>query len=169
MHDNVSPEGQWLLQVGAGEGVVYHQQCTCLMGNRGQCSDVGDAQHLALLPCQFSGAFAQAHLSPSAQSGLLRVADVPIYRSDNLVRHAQSLQQTRASATPMARLNPSDLQRLGLASGAKMKCTQEGGAAEVLELIADSAVAPGVALISAACAATKNLGAMIGPIELERA
>lgn len=131
--------------------------------------DVGDAQHLALLPCQFSGAFAQAHLSPSAQSGLLRVADVPIYRSDNLVRHAQSLQQTRASATPMARLNPSDLQRLGLASGAKMKCTQEGGAAEVLELIADSAVAPGVALISAACAATKNLGAMIGPIELERA
>jgi NADH-quinone oxidoreductase subunit G len=133
--------------------------------------NAADSQVLDLAPLTVATALdnGQARLAPSAQSGLLRVADVPIYRSDSLVRHAEALQETRASAAPKARLNPADLQRLGLASGAKMKCSQEGAASEVLELVADHAVAPGVALISAACAATKNLGAMIGPLELERA
>jgi NADH-quinone oxidoreductase subunit G len=103
-----------------------------------------------------------------SKSGLIRLADVPIYRSDALVRHAESLQQTRASAAPKARINPTDMQRLGLATGVKMKFTQEGAAAEVLELVADASVAQGVAVISAACAATKNLGPMIGPLEMEQ-
>ncbi len=133
--------------------------------------DVADSRLLAIAPLTVGAAVdnAQSRLRASEKSGLLRVADVPIYRSDSLVRHAESLQQTRASAAPKVRMNPLDLQRLGLASGAKMKCVQEASAAQVLELVADQSVAQGVALISAACAATKDLGAMIGPLELERA
>lgn len=133
--------------------------------------DAADSKLFAIAPLTVGAAVdsAQHRLRASEKSGLLRVADVPIYRSDSLVRHAESLQETRASAAPKARINPADLQRLGLASGAKMKCAQEASAAQVLELVADQSVAPGVALISAACAATKDLGAMIGPLELERA
>jgi NADH-quinone oxidoreductase subunit G len=129
-----------------------------------------DSITVGLLPSdQAASNHDNSNVFASSKSGLIRLADIPIYRSDAVVRHADSLQQTRASAVPKARINPADLQRLGLASGSKMKFMQEGAAAEVLELVADASVAQGVALISAACAATKNLGAMIGPLELEQA
>lgn len=130
---------------------------------------VSDSQVLDIAPLTVASAqgLGQNGLAPSERSGLVRVADVPIYRSDSLVRHAESLQQTRASADPKARLNPADLQRFGLVGGVRMKCIQDSHAADVFELVADPSVAPGVVLISAAFAATKNLGAMIGPLELE--
>jgi len=96
-----------------------------------------------------------------------RVADIPIYRSDSLSRHAPALQETRASASPKVLINPRDLDRLGLVSGAKMKCVQAGRASAVLELTGDDRVCPGVLQISAAHTATATLGEMIGPVELE--
>jgi NADH-quinone oxidoreductase subunit G len=101
------------------------------------------------------------------RSEFIRMADVPIYRSDSLSRHAAALQETRASASPRVLINPKDLDRLGLVSGAKMKCVQSGRASAVLELTGDDRVCPGVLQISAAHAATATLGEMIGPIGLE--
>ena len=101
------------------------------------------------------------------RSEFVRMADVPIYRSDSLSRHAAALQETRASASPRVLINPKDLDRLGLVSGAKMKCVQSGRASAVLELTGDDRVCPGVLQISAAHAATATLGEMIGPIGLE--
>ena len=101
------------------------------------------------------------------RSEFIRMADVPIYRSDSLSRHAAALQETRASASPRVLINPKDLDRLGLVSGAKMKCVQSGRASAVLELTGDDRVCPGVLQISAAHAATASLGEMIGPIGLE--
>jgi NADH-quinone oxidoreductase subunit G len=108
-----------------------------------------------------------APLQPSEKSQFIRIADVPIYRSDAIARHAPALQEARASAVPKALMNPADVVRLGLASGAKVKCTQSGRQAQVFDVLADSRVAPGVVQISAAHPSTAGLGDMIGPIELE--
>ncbi len=107
--------------------------------------------------------------SASAEGGaFVRIADVPIYRSDAIVRHAPALQETRASAAPKAWMHPEDVQRLGLADGARVKCRQ-GRATAVLELASDHRVARGVVRIAAAHGATADMGPMIGPIDVEAA
>ena len=108
-------------------------------------------------------------LAASERTGLVRVADVPIYRSDAIARHAPALQEMRVSAPPKAWMNPADVQRLGLADGVKMKCVQGGRASAILEIASDARVAPGVVRLSAAHALSSELGPMIGPIELEAA
>ncbi len=57
----------------------------------------------------------------SAGSGLERVADVPIYFADPLVRRAASLQQTRDAEAPTARMNAATLAKLGLAAGDEVR------------------------------------------------
>ena len=101
-------------------------------------------------------------------ASFVRVADVPIYRSDATCRHAPALQEAPASASPKARMNPADVQQLGLADGARVKCRQ-GRASAVLELVSDHRVARGVVRVAAAFGATADLGAMIGPIDVEAA
>jgi NADH-quinone oxidoreductase subunit G len=108
-------------------------------------------------------------MATSTNAKLIRIADVPIYRSDVVSRHAPALQETRASAAPKALMNPADVSRLGLASGAKVKCTQYGRHSEILEIASDSRVAIGVVQISAAHRVSAGLGDMIGPIEMEAA
>ncbi|MBU3725216.1 MAG: NADH-quinone oxidoreductase subunit G [Burkholderiaceae bacterium] len=110
-----------------------------------------------------------AGLEASAKSRLIRIADVPIYRSDAVGRHAEALQQTRASAPPKALMHSAEINRLGLANGARVKCVQSGRASVVMEIAADDRLAPGVIRISAAHATTAGLADMIGPIELEAA
>lgn len=110
-----------------------------------------------------------APLAASERTGLVRVADVPVYRSDAIARHAPALQEMRVSAPPKAWMNPADVQRLGLADGVKMKCVQGGRASAILEVASDACVAPGVVRLSAAHALSSELGPMIGPIELEAA
>ena len=106
-------------------------------------------------------------ITTSEKSQLVRIADVPIYRSDAISRHAPALQETRASAAPKAILNPADAQRLGLAAGVRVKCAQTARHGEIFEVAIDDRVAPGVVQISAAHRACASLGEMIGPIELE--
>ena len=50
--------------------------------------------------------------------GLERVADVPIYRSDAMVRRSEPLQAAPASKQPAARMNGRTLTSLGLTAGA---------------------------------------------------
>jgi len=132
---------------------------------------LGDAAHGDLLVqgqarCRRLPA-AQGRLAASEKSGLVRVADVPIYRSDSLLRHADALQQTRASLPPSVRLNAAELQRLGMASGGKVSVQQKGKAAVVMDLLLDPSVAPGTALIATAHELSASLGDMIGPVDLE--
>src|SRR5690625_3488941 len=49
-----------------------------------------------------------------AVDGLERVTDIPIYRSDVLVRRSQPLQETPSSATPTARIHKDTLEELQL-------------------------------------------------------
>src|SRR3546814_20032291 len=63
----------------------------------------------------------------STGTGLERVADVPIYRSDVLVRRSQPLQETAASQPPKARMAASTLAGLGVVSGDALRITGAQG------------------------------------------
>jgi len=97
-----------------------------------------------------------------------RVADVPIYFADAVVRRAESLQLTTDARAPKARVHRSMLDQLGIAEGAQVKVTQGRGAA-VLAAVVDAGVPPGVVRIAAAHPSTCGLEGMSGPVQVERA
>ena len=107
-------------------------------------------------------------LKVAAGLTLQRVTDVPIYFADALVRRAASLQKTRDAASPVARLNGDELQKLGLHSGDVAKVTQ-GNASVELKVQQDDQLPHGVVRIAAGHPATAALGAMFGEITVERA
>jgi NADH-quinone oxidoreductase subunit G len=101
-------------------------------------------------------------------AGLQRVADVPIYAADALVRRATALQKTHDAATPVAMLHSSELQKLGLNSGDAVRVTQ-GGVSVQLTAAANDGLAAGTVRVAAGHPATATLGAMFGTITVERA
>ncbi len=104
----------------------------------------------------------------TAASPVERVADVPIYFADALVRRAASLQRTADAKAPKARMHRSLYETLGLVAGAQVKVTQGRGEA-VLTALVDGAVPPGVVCIAAAHASTCGLEGLSGPVTVERA
>jgi NADH-quinone oxidoreductase subunit G len=104
-----------------------------------------------------------------AAGGLQRIADVPIYFADPIVRRAQSLQKTRDAEAPRAWVHSSLAAKLGLAAGAKVKVRQEGGEA-LLELACNDRLPADCVRIAAGHPATATLGSMFGEItSMERA
>ncbi len=118
---------------------------------------------------RLSNAVARIAIDPGAPAGggLERVADVPIYAADPLVRRAGSLQQTNDAAPPRAFASDAVIARFGLVAGSRVRVKQEGGEA-VLELARDQRLPDGVVRVAAAHASTADLGAMFGEIALER-
>jgi NADH-quinone oxidoreductase subunit G len=104
----------------------------------------------------------------AASSGLERIADVPIYFTDAVVRRAESLQQTNDAAAPKAWLSAVLAQKLGVADGARVKVTQGTGVA-VLAAAIDAKLPESVVRVSAAHATTTGLGGMFGVISVEKA
>ena len=102
-----------------------------------------------------------------AQPAFERLADVPLYFTDPLVRRADSLQQTRDARAPRARVNASTLQALGLAAGTRVKVEQSGqGVAghALLELELDNTLADRVVRIAAAHPSTAGLASLGGAV-----
>ena len=100
--------------------------------------------------------------------GLERIADVPIYRTDPIVRRAPSLQATADAAAPLAAV-PSRLWReLGLRTGDRLRITQ-GTASAVLPAREDPTLAPQAVRVSAGHADTATLGPMFGALVIEKA
>jgi NADH-quinone oxidoreductase subunit G len=99
---------------------------------------------------------------------LERVADVPIYFADALVRRAMSLQQTADARPPKARMHRALLDKLGVAEGEQVKLKQGRGEA-VLAASVDAAVPPGVIRVAAAHASTCGLEGLSGPVMVEKA
>ncbi len=96
-----------------------------------------------------------------------RVADVPIYFADPLVRRSESLQHTADARAPKARMHASLLASLGVADGSEVRVKQGRGEV-VLQAVADAAVPPGVVRIAAAHASTSGLDGLSGAVTLER-
>jgi len=103
---------------------------------------------------------------PAASGGLQRIADVPIYSSDAVVRRAASLQQTHAAAPPRAWMNAALLASLGLKDGQAVKVRQGTGDAEVSAGLDDRLPRDCVRL-AAAHPATMHLGPMSGELSVE--
>jgi len=97
-----------------------------------------------------------------------RVADVPIYFADPLVRRSPPLQLTADARPPKARMHRSLLATLGVIDGGQVKVKQGGGEA-VLTAVVDPAVPPGVVRIAAAHPSTCGLDGLSGPITVEKA
>jgi NADH-quinone oxidoreductase subunit G len=95
-----------------------------------------------------------------------RVADVPMYFADPLVRRAASLQRTRNARPPVVRANMATLARLQLADGDAARVRRGTGEA-MLKVVADATVPDGCVRIAAAHPTTSMLGPMFGPIAVE--
>jgi NADH-quinone oxidoreductase subunit G len=95
-----------------------------------------------------------------------RVADVPMYFADPLVRRAASLQKTRNALPPAVRASTATLARLQLADGDAARVRRGDGEA-MLKVVADASVPDGCVRIAAAHPTTSMLGPMFGPIAVE--
>lgn len=103
----------------------------------------------------------------SRHDGLERIADVPIYFADPLVRRAPSLQRARDAQEPVARASSATLAKFGVNSGERITFASEEGKAELV-VVADEGVAPGCVRIAAAHPTTYYLGQLNGKISVER-
>jgi NADH-quinone oxidoreductase subunit G len=107
-------------------------------------------------------------LAPTKADGVERVADVPIYFADPIVRRAPSLQETADARPPRAAMSASMLARLGLAPGDRVRVRQNGGEV-VLAAARDDGLPDGVVRVAAGHPSTARLGPMFGAVTLENA
>ena len=127
---------------------------------------LGDATTLAAR--LDNGATASIAIPAPGAGGLERVADVLIYATDAVVRRAPSLQATADAAAPQVGV-PSDLWRqLGLTAGARI-VVRQGAASVTLPAREDKTLAATAIRVAAGHPSTAGLGAMFGPIAIERA
>ncbi len=111
----------------------------------------------------------QAAIVVSAEaSALERVADVPIYATDVLVRHAPSLQMTADAKPPVATLSHSLFEKLGLNKGDAVR-VKVGQAAVVLPAVSSRTQAANVVRVPTGTAATAALDGLFGAITVEKA
>ncbi|ATJ86881.1 NADH-quinone oxidoreductase subunit NuoG [Ralstonia solanacearum] len=118
---------------------------------------------------QLSNATAAQTAAPAAAAGgIERLADVPIYHADPIVRRAGSLQLTAASRAAVRAGLPADLfEQLGLAAGDAVRVTQGQGSV-VLPAVLDRTLASGVVRVPAATEASAQLGPMFGAVSVEK-
>lgn len=103
---------------------------------------------------------------PEAVSGIQRIADIPIYSSDPIVRRSGPLQATRDAAAPNARMNSSLISQIGLRPGDKVRIKSETGEVTVV-LIEDDAVAAGCLRLAGGHGDTMALGGLHGEVSVE--
>ena len=112
----------------------------------------------------------------SPATGLQRIAEVPIYHADPIVRRADSLQRTAdARSAPRVIVNAATAAKLGLKAGERARVRQVGesgntdGGEALLALAIDDRMPADCARVPAALASTATLGAMTGNVAVERA
>jgi len=115
----------------------------------------------ALLSNAISGVTAEA----KPVQGIQRIADVPIYFADPLARRSAPLQQTRDAQAPRAWMNKNTLAQLGVASGDRVRISQEQGEA-VLFAELDHKLPDNCVRIAAGHASTAALGPMFGAVSV---
>lgn len=129
----------------------------------GEISDKLNNQIVAQIPLALHSQWGET------QAGeFQRVADVPLYAADAVVRRASSLQQTQDAATPVAMMSGYEMQKLGLNTGDRVKVTQGAGSVQLIAVTNDQLPA-GTVRVAAGHPATAALGAMFGTINVERA
>ena len=105
--------------------------------------------------------------SSTRPAGVQRIAEVPIYFADPLVRRAPSLQKTRDAQPPRAWMNSKLMARLGVAAGQPVLVKQGQGEAR-LAAAQDDSLPDECVRVPAAHPTTAGLGAMFGSVTLEK-
>ena len=103
----------------------------------------------------------------AASGGYVRVADMPLYFPDIIVRRAAALQQTQAARKPVVHLPAGLFDKLGLRAGEEVRVMQEKGET-VLPAFRDDTLPEGVVRLATGHAATAMLGPVNGWIRVER-
>ena len=129
---------------------------------------VRDAVLTGGIEARLSNQIKAAPAARAASGSLERLADVPIYRSDAIVRRSGPLQAAPASSAPVARINGATLSQLGLSAGAQVRVKSAAGSV-VLEAVQDDTVAARAVRIATAFEQTAPLGGAFGEISVERA
>ena len=107
--------------------------------------------------------------SVSAERPILeRIADVPIYTADALVRRAESLQLTADARAPLASLPSALFAELGLKPGDPVRVSQ-GDQVLVIGAVDDPGLAGNVVRVPTGHPDTSTLGAMFGAVSVTRA
>jgi NADH-quinone oxidoreductase subunit G len=121
------------------------------------------------IPARLSNVAAAVSVGAAASGDAVqRIAEVPIYFADALVRRAAPLQQTADAEAPVAGMPGSLMERLGLREGDLVRVAQDGGET-VLPAVLDERVPAGCVRINAAHPLTAELGGMFDAVELSRA
>jgi NADH-quinone oxidoreductase subunit G len=117
-----------------------------------------------------SSAAAQTTAAVASHAGMAleRVTDVPIFRTDAMVRRAPALQESLSSRTPVARMHASTLAQLGVAQGTQVLVKAATGQV-VLAAEQDNTLALGAVRIAAGFEQTAALGSAFGQLSVERA
>ena len=102
-----------------------------------------------------------------APTGIERIAEVPPYAADAIVRRARALQQTRDAGPPVASMNRALADQLGLREG-DLARVRQGAADAVVAFAIDDRLPAGCVRLAAARPETAALGAMFGALTVER-
>ena len=122
---------------------------------------------LATIPARMDNTSA-APVAVRSVSALQRIADLPIYAADPIVRRAAALQHTADARPPAAVLPQALWDKLGLKPGGRV-LVQQGTVAQVLPAEVDPTLAPEVVRVAAGHPDTAGLGPMFGLIAVEKA
>ncbi len=125
---------------------------------------LGDVEQL---PARLNNV-SNAQVTLTDGSGLQRIADVPIYATDMLVRRAPSLQLTADARSPVVSVPSALWLQLKLEVGGKVLVAQ-GQSAVVLPVREDKTLAADAVRVAAGHHATLALGPMFGAITVEKA
>jgi NADH-quinone oxidoreductase subunit G len=113
-----------------------------------------------------------ADLQPQLLQGgagqLERIADVPIYFSDAIVRRSPPLQLTVDAAAPKAWISPVLARQIGISDGMQVRVSQGQGSAVCTAGI-DAKLPETVVRLSTAHESTRSLGGMFGAVSVEKA
>ena len=125
---------------------------------------------LAAIPARLAAPRAEVALEKSpkreAQGALERIADVPLYAVDPIVRRAPALQLTADARPPFVGV-PSDLAaERGIVDGTPVRVSQ-GGASVVLPARVDASLAANVVRVAAGHPLTAALGPMFGIVTID--
>ena len=120
-----------------------------------------DATKLGAVPA------AIAAVTAPANTGLERVADVPIYHADPLVRRGLALSRSAYGKQAHVRMNAETSKQLNLTDGASVTVTQGAGSA-VSTLSVDASVPNGAVRVPLATELSAQLGATTDPITVAK-
>ncbi|QLG88351.1 NADH-quinone oxidoreductase subunit G [Chitinibacter bivalviorum] len=105
-------------------------------------------------------------VSAKSAQGLVRLGEVPVYQGDAIVRRAPSLQATAdAALATTVRLNAATIAKLGLVDGGKAFVKQGQGSAE-LTVKLDAGLPDDVVRVATSHSLTRDLGEMVGAVEV---